>query len=337
MASPLRHIEINIGKACNNLCRFCMTAFVQKGDLAFAPPEELKRLLSRYHAEGFLSVGFLGGDVSIYPGIEDVVRHAKDIGFSQVQAITNGMAYDDAAKLAALVDAGLTRINFSIHSHLPEVEDYLTQVPGGLRRKMEAVRHAVALHRAGRLTSGVSFNYVACATNHSTLPESLLFFAKKLGVTDVRVNFVWATYSLGQFFDQVTLKYSDFKPHLLRAVAAARSCGTRLTLDSVPPCVLADSLPASAVAELTGSYDHVDLVEHANLGKKVEWKSLRRDERKYKGLACDSCALSPACDGVWREYVETYGFREFHPVRAPGVPEDHMSRLGPNAGPKWIF
>ena|GEM_PF-3308856 len=57
------------------------------------------------------------------------------------------MKFDDPVFARKLVEAGVTRINFSIHSHLPEVEEYLIQVPGGLERKMKAIDNFNALYK----------------------------------------------------------------------------------------------------------------------------------------------------------------------------------------------
>ena len=58
------------------------------------------------------------------------------------------MKFDDPEFAAKIVDLGVTRVNFSIHSHLPEVENYLIQVPGGLERKWKAVENFQNLYKA---------------------------------------------------------------------------------------------------------------------------------------------------------------------------------------------
>ena len=51
------------------------------------------------------------------------------MGFQVINVITNAMIFSNFEKAKKLVESGVTRINISIHSHLDEIEDYITQIP----------------------------------------------------------------------------------------------------------------------------------------------------------------------------------------------------------------
>ena len=49
--NPYKHIEINIGKACNNKCRFCMSAKPELWDIKFVKLDILEEKLASYAAD----------------------------------------------------------------------------------------------------------------------------------------------------------------------------------------------------------------------------------------------------------------------------------------------
>ena len=122
----IKHIEVNLGKVCNNKCRFCMTTEVDK--LMFAPNEDVIKEVKAYARKGFVSLGFLGGEPTIYPKLSNVIRHARKSGFMEVHIVSNGRKYADRAFLEELVDAGATRFSVSIHSHVKKIEDYTKRI-----------------------------------------------------------------------------------------------------------------------------------------------------------------------------------------------------------------
>lgn len=311
-----------------------MSSKPTKVDFSLVPYEKLVAELEARRAEGYDSVGFLGGDVSIHPRMLDVVARAKALGYADVQVITNAMVFADAARAAALVEAGVTRVNVSVHSHLPAVEDFLTQIPGGLARKLAALQNFGALHASGKLRAAVAINIVLNRQNCPTVAESCLFFAKKLGIRDIRINFVWPEYSLGEFVDDIALKYSDFVPHLRRMVAVSVSENIRLTFDTVPPCVFKMAFPDNYRALLPRflgeQFDFIDRISVVGTGDGFSWKERKRDELKYRARGCAECVFEGTCDGVWREYVELFGFRELKAI--PRGDGDGVDRLGLRKG-----
>ena len=328
-----RHIEINVGKACNNRCRFCMSSRPDEVDFRLATYESLVDDLARHRAQGCDSVGFLGGDVSIHPRMDDLLARARELGYADVQIITNAMVFCDRARAESAVAAGLTRVNVSVHSHDPAVEDYLTQVPGGLVRKLGAIRHFSELHRAGKLRRPVSINVVLNRHNCAGIVKTCWFFFSRMGISDIRVNFVWPEYSLGEYAKDVALRYSEFIPRLRELVPLALKNGIRVTFDTVPPCVFREAFPddyAKLLPIFLGEqFDFIDRISVTGLGVEFSWKERKRDELKYQPKFCNDCGYRGTCDGTWREYVDLFGADGMSPVRRSA---DHASvdrlRLG---------
>ena len=160
-------------------------------DIKFSKLEVVSEKLHDYYSRWYRSVGFLWGDISIHPKILEIIAVCKKLWFLSVNVISNGMKFDDPVFARKLVEAGVTRINFSIHSHLPEVEEYLIQVPGGLERKMKAIDNFNALYKEWLLKDAISVNIVLNSKNYKTIVETVLYFYLKKKINDIRVNFIW--------------------------------------------------------------------------------------------------------------------------------------------------
>ncbi len=136
-----RNVEINIGKACNNRCVFCIDGLPKREDRSYMPWEEMQRELSFWHASGSRSVGFLGGEPTTYPHIVEAVGFARDLGYTRIALATNATKLRLQHFTDKLLEAGLTRTTISMHGHTPELEDRITRVPGVFEKKVQAITY----------------------------------------------------------------------------------------------------------------------------------------------------------------------------------------------------
>ena len=130
-----RNVEINIGKACNNRCVFCLDGMPKKEDRSYMAFETMKTELHRYYDAGHRSVGFLGGEPTTYPKIVQSVTYARDLGFTRIAIATNATKLRLTHFTDKILNAGLTRVTISMHGHTAELEDKLTRVPGNFEKK----------------------------------------------------------------------------------------------------------------------------------------------------------------------------------------------------------
>ena len=128
-----RNVEINIGKACNNRCVFCLDGMPKREDRSYMKFEVMKAELERWHSAGHRSVGFLGGEPTTYPKIVQSVAYAKNLGFERIAIATNATKLRLHRFTDKLIDAGLTRVTISMHGHTAELEDRLCRDGYGLR------------------------------------------------------------------------------------------------------------------------------------------------------------------------------------------------------------
>ncbi|NUJ97295.1 radical SAM protein [Candidatus Gracilibacteria bacterium] len=311
----LKHIEINIGKACNNKCKFCMSSQAKKSDKIFVKKELLKKKVDFYEENGYKSIGFLGGDISIYPDLEEIILYCREKNFRSINIISNSMRFDDIGFLTKIVKAGSTRFNISIHSHINTIEDYLTSVPGGLKRKLKAIDNLNILIQNGLLNSPLSINMVINKINYETITESVLYFFYKKNIKDIRINFIWLSEDIEDNRDKLKISYTEFLPYLKKLIYISFKKDIRITFDAIPLCIffkLGIQDMESIIKKFVGEdKDYITSVDNINTSDEFNWVERKKNELKTKLKVCESCKYNHSCQGVWKEYKEIYGDGEF--------------------------
>lgn len=317
----MRNVDINLGKACNLQCRFCSNGDPLPEELRWADVATAEAELRRRRQEGTEAIGFLGGEVTLYPQLERLVRYARELGFRRIALCTNGTRLADAALLERLLGAGVTRVAVSIHSHRASVEDHLTRRPGSFALKLRALQNLVAAERLGRLPDGVSLNTVLHRRNVEQLERFVRFMAE-LGVGGIRFNFIRPC-RLAEGSKAWVPRFSLVTPNVHRVVALNESLlHLALNFGDIPLCryprpVLADpDLRRRYVGELwdlatdvSVTWRHQRKTMSARAAR-FNWQR-RRLEFKRFAPACRTCALRDRCEGIWQKYVDIYGVREF--------------------------
>ena len=207
----MKHIEINIWKACNNKCRFCMSAMVWEDEKQLTAKKMIFNEIEKYSKLAYNSIGFLWWDISIHPAIYDVIKFAKDNWYENINIITNWMLFDDYDKALQLVESWTTRVNISIHSHISTIEDYLTQIKWWLIRKLKAIDNFNILINKGILKSNLSINIVLNKLNYKNILETCIYFYKEKNIKDIRINYIWPRYFFEKWDkDKLFLNYYNF-------------------------------------------------------------------------------------------------------------------------------
>lgn len=329
-----RNVEINVGKACNNKCVFCLDGMPKKEDQRFMPWPAMKAELERWASEGHRSVGFLGGEPTMYPKIADAIAHARSLGFTRIALATNAMMFRRMAFVDRLLEAGLTRVTISMHGHTAALEDRLTDVPGAFDKKCQALANLRRRRDEGHLADGLSVNIVLNGWNLKALPKMMKFFFVEQDLHDLRVNFVRPEgYAEGNA--DLTPTLTETIPVLEKAILLNEVHFKRVfTFGGIPLCALPDELLNSkrllrrycgdVFRDLStdcsirsdGGDDGVSRVEGGRA--RFNWQDRKRFDLKHHLGPCRGCVLGDVCEGVWRGYAEIYGTSELSRVSAEG-------------------
>lgn len=332
-----RNLELNVGMACNNACVFCVSGLPEgKESRRWLPLDKARRELQVAYDAGCRSVGFLGGEPTIYPDLVPAVQFARELGYTRIAVCSNGMKYDDPAFVRTLVDAGVTRFAVSVHSHRPELELELIKVPDGLERKVAGLKNLLAEKAAGRLPDNVSINPVLNKKTYKHVVEFIEFFTA-LGIDDIRFNFIRpegkAEVTEGglaadnEVARDVVPTFTEVAPYIRRAIVAnEKRFRIHLTFGEMPLCGLPSELLSNPrlLKKYVGEFQDLttDVALFAAPRKqegqdgldRFNWQDRKRDFLKQSVRACGSCRYHGTCFGVARGYVGLYGEREFRPL-----------------------
>ena len=333
-----RNVEINIGKACNNRCVFCLDGLPKREDRSYMDFELMKSELEKFYNFGHRSVGFLGGEPTTYPKIVDSVAYAKELGFTRIAIATNATKLRLQHFTDKIVEAGLTRVTISMHGHTSELEDKLTRVPGNFEKKCEAIRYLQEKRKAGYLQDGLSVNIVLNGWNYQYLPQMMKFFFIKMGIDDIRVNFVRPEgYAEGS--QELTPRYKNVVPILTKAVLLNEFHFKKVfTFGGFPMCTLPKNLLHSKqlLQKYMGEYRDLStdcsirseshqnpsregVVENEGGRARFNWQDRKRFDLKGRPAACGSCQVASICEGIWQGYLDIWDDSEF--VAVSSVPQ----------------
>ncbi|MCB9665663.1 MAG: radical SAM protein [Alphaproteobacteria bacterium] len=327
-----RNVEINIGKACNNRCVFCIDGLPKREDRSYMAWEEMERELRHWHEAGTRSVGFLGGEPTTYPHIVQAIGLARDLGYTRIALATNATKLRLQHFTDKCLEAGLTRVTISMHGHTGPLEDKITRVPGVFEKKCDAIRYLNQKKKEGFLADGLSVNIVLNGWNYRHLLHMMKFFYLDLELDDLRINFVRPEgYAEGD--PDITPRYQAVVPLLRKALYAMETAkefrGKTFTFGGFPLCVLPPVLRDNdaLLKKYMGEYrdlstdcsvrqdgDGFGIEEIKDGRSRFNWQDRKRFDLKHAPDACHTCTKVALCEGVWKGYVDIHGQGEFQAI-----------------------
>ena len=205
----------------------------------------------------------------------------------------------------------------------------MTGVPGNHARKVSGIRNMLSWRARGRMEDGVSLNPVLNRRNFRALSEYLLF-ARDLGVSDVRFNYIWPDEHLRGWREWVP-SFRETAPEIVKAIVLnERRIGLRLSFGGLPRCALrwasvsprlAEALAARHLDEASLDPDNDVTIPSAKGGRgdRFVWQERKMTSLKTLGPRCGDCRHAQTCEGVWNTYADIYGLDELVPV-SPAQP-----------------
>lgn len=292
-------LDIKIGFACNNRCRFC----VQGDKRHTAAPPDTATVLAELDAGRAAADGvvFTGGEPTLRDDLLELVAHARGLGYRPIQIQSNGRMFASRRFCERLIEAGATEFSPALHGPTAAIHDWLTRAPGSFGQTTRGVRHLVALGQT------VVTNSVVVRANVRNVP-ALARLLVGLRVHQFQFAFVHPVGTAGELVSATVPRLEIAAPYLIEGLRIGREAGLRVYTEAVPYCVLPGY--EDCVVEA-----HIPRTKVVDAGVTVEdYGAYRLHEGKNKGPDCVRCRYDEVCEGPWREYPEQYGFGELRPV-----------------------
>jgi cyclic pyranopterin phosphate synthase len=107
-------ISLNSSSTCNFRCIHCHMEGIKSSSSTLITADEIQRILSILARFGIDAVKLTGGEPMLRQDIVEIVKRLKDVGLREISMTTNGTRFPKLAE--PLHDAGLSRVNISLHS-----------------------------------------------------------------------------------------------------------------------------------------------------------------------------------------------------------------------------
>jgi molybdenum cofactor biosynthesis enzyme MoaA len=323
VSQQAERVHVSIGAVCNNNCIFCMEEdrdgrYVNNSAMT---AERVRWILEENR--GAEEVCFTSGEPTTRPELPDFVSQAKALGYRRVSVMTNGRRLSHLPYAAALAKAGMNRFYISIHGHTKKLHEGLTRTPESFEQTVAGLDTVQKLKRFG-----VELHTSTVVTDRN-LPHLLPIyrFLRAHGVDQVVFNVMQANGRADTYFEQIFPKYTDIAAEFARFCAEVGEAQPMAFLVDIPLCT------TEKIPDFNRGY--VERYRHFDLDTQVVLPEAKRAERaqegKGRGLVlvtrsdlddaerdkraeCARCKYDKTCEGVWRNYLQRFGWEEFTPV-----------------------
>jgi radical SAM protein with 4Fe4S-binding SPASM domain len=128
-------VQLDLTYRCNERCVHCYLDHDDHGELTTS---EIKDLLDQMADAGVFFLTISGGEILMRRDFLEILEHAHARTFC-IKLKTNGVMIREK-EVERFQSLGVESVQVSIYSHRPEVHDGITELPGSLKRSIEAIR-----------------------------------------------------------------------------------------------------------------------------------------------------------------------------------------------------
>ncbi len=304
----MKHIEINIWKACNHKCIFCMSGITRDKVLWFESLEDLKKEIKDLCNSWYSSIWFLWWEPTIHPNFLDLVLYTKKLGYFNIEVISNWSKFDDKDFLLESIKNWLTRISISLHSIISEQEELLTWwIKWVLNKKIKAVKNILFFYEKWLLKKELSINIVISKINYRNIKRTILYLYT-LWVKSFRINFIQLEWYSTFNYNKLALRYEDFKSYLIDILNLTEKYNDiKINFEAIPWCYswlnYIDYLKYSE-QKIDKQKDKVSRDDIDLISRDIVNQLQRRKELKIYLKKCSCCFLKNDCEWIWKRYVD---------------------------------
>jgi len=295
-----KKVDVTLGFACNNNCRFCVVAD-KKDVIKDFSTREAKNALQRGIDDGAGGVILTGGEPTVRKDILELVSYARSLGFDDIIIQSNGRMFYYMDFCIRCVRNGVTIYAFSLHGHKPEIHDHLTRAPGSFKQTTTGIKNLKSLNQR------VVTNTVITKQNYKTIPVTAKLLIN-LGVDQIKFSFPHIMGNALKNLEDVIPTKTEVMPYVLKGLKRGFRANIPVLIEAIPFCFLKGYERCcldiyTPPVEIIGRHTIIP-----------DFDRIRKLKSKSKGPRCKECKYYLVCEGPWREYPEIFGWDEFKPV-----------------------
>jgi MoaA/NifB/PqqE/SkfB family radical SAM enzyme len=141
--------------------------------------DDWRRVLAESYDLGCRKVQFIGGEPTIYPGLVELIDHAKTLGYELIEVYTNGTRFTE--KIKAGFETYAVHLAFSVYADEAPIHDSITLRTGSFVKTVKNIKWALSQGL------GVRVAIVEMSQNASAVERTKTLF-EKLGVAEVTAH-----------------------------------------------------------------------------------------------------------------------------------------------------
>jgi len=281
---------------CNMNCSFCN---IHNSNEFFLSKEEMIRKIISLNNEENITI--TGGEPTLDLNLINYIKFAKKNNIKNIILQSNGTLFSSKIFTKKMADAGLSRVFLSFHSYDKEIFEKITRLKGGYDLVLKGIENLL------ENDIGVVVNIVATKLNYKEILETIKFLINKFPKLKVQADekdLVLFSLSTVQPHGnalinqkEIVPKLSDVSSYLISAMKFCVENNLRFTNPGcgVPFCFVKGYEKYSA--------------EFSGINKEI----LITQKDKVKSDKCKNCKYDNFCQGIWKKYVNIYGFDEIIP------------------------
>lgn len=299
------NLEIIIGFNCNNNCMFCSNPELKKILESRGANEitinSIKTILDKYNPDKINTLIFVGGEPTIIISLFELIDFAINSGFEKIFLMTNGRMLSNNLFLKKLLKYPQIELGISIHGHNAGIHDCLTRTEKSFEQTMKGMNNLKKINKK------FMTNTVINKKNYKFLPE-MVNFLSTYNPHLMLFSFPWPMGNAKDNFDEIIPTYFEIKNKLIKSLELGKKLKQNIKVMDIPFCILENY--HKFMHELDIDRER-EIITHA-FDPITYGKNFGREKIKCK--KCKKCKFFKNCEGVWKTYIDVFGFAEFEPV-----------------------
>ncbi|XP_071540743.1 molybdenum cofactor biosynthesis protein 1 isoform X3 [Panulirus ornatus] len=202
------YLRISLTEKCNLRCQYCMpeegVSLTPKARLLTS--EEIIRVARLFVSEGVDKIRLTGGEPMVRKDLAYIIESLSNLGVKQLGITTNGLLLK--RRLAELQSAGLTHVNVSLDTLIPQKFELITR-RRGWERVMDGIEEALDL--------GYSPVKINCVVIRGKNEEELSDFVELTHHRDIDVRFIeYMPFDGNKWVDKKMVSYAEMLDNIAK-------------------------------------------------------------------------------------------------------------------------